>query len=103
MTTYKIVQTDRTLPDNVVTTLHWTATLVDGDYTASSYGAIGLEAKDPADPTFVDFADITEAKAIEWLKAQMGAEQVTALEASLAERIEAQKNPTSASGLPWTN
>jgi hypothetical protein len=32
----------------------------------------------------------------------MGEEQVAALQANLDGQIEAQKNPTSASGLPWS-
>lgn len=101
MVNYKIVQIERTLSDNVVTTLHWTANLVDGDYTAHSYGTIGLEVKDPSDPTFINFTDITEEDAIEWLKKEMGTEQVMALEANLIAQIEEKKNPVIASGLPW--
>jgi hypothetical protein len=98
----KIVSLDRTLPDAVCTTVHWTATKTDGDYTASAYGSIGLPAKDPSDPTFVAYEDITEAQAIEWTLAAMGEEQVAALEANLDGQIEAQKHPTQASGTPWS-
>ena len=99
----KIAQLDRHLPDGVVMTAHWTATKQDGDYTASAYGSIGLPAKDPSDPTFVAYEDITEAQAVEWVLEAMGQEQVEALEANLDGQIEAQKNPTSASGTPWGN
>jgi hypothetical protein len=97
----KIVQVVRNLSDGVVITAHWTASKTDGDYTASAYGSIGLPAKDPSDPTFVAYEDITEAQAVEWVKAVMGEEQVAALEAGLDAQIEAQKHPTQASGLPW--
>jgi hypothetical protein len=65
----KIVQVVRNLSDGVVMTAHWTATKTDGDYTASAYGSIGLPAKDPSDPTFVAYEDITEAQAVSgfWL------------------------------------
>jgi hypothetical protein len=98
----KIAQLERHLPDGVVMTAHWTATKTDGDYTASAYGSIGLPAKDPSDPTFVAYEDITEAQAIEWVKEAMGEEQVAALEANLDGQIEAQKHPTQASGTPWS-
>ena len=78
MTEYKIVQTNRSLPDGAITTLHWTASLTDGEYTASSYGSIGLG--EPGNP-FIPYSEVTEAKAIEWLKDAMGEEQVAALEA----------------------
>ena len=96
-----IVTIDRTLPDAVCTTVHWTATKTEGDYTASAYGSLGLPAKDPSDPTFVAYEDITEAQAIEWTLAAMGEEQVAQLEANLESQIEAQKHPTQASGVPW--
>ena len=102
----KIVTIERTLPDSVCTTVHWTATKTEpngagGYYTASAYGSLGLPAKDPSDPTFVAYEDITEAQAIEWTLAAMGEEQVAQLEANLDSQIEAQKHPTQASGTPW--
>ena len=97
----KVVQLERHLPDGVVMTAHWTASKTDGDYTASAYGSIGLPAKDPSDPTFVAYEDITEAQAVEWVLEVMGQEQVAALEANLDGQIEAQKHPTQAAGVPW--
>jgi hypothetical protein len=101
-TTYKIVSLQRDLPAGLCTTSHWTATKTDGEFTASSYGSLGLPAKDPSDPTFVAYEDITEAQAIEWTLAAMGEETVAALESSLDAQIEAQKHPVQASGLPWS-
>jgi surface antigen len=98
----KIVDMQRSTQSGCVTTAHWTATKQDGDYTASAYGSIGLPVKDPSDPTFVAYEDITEAQAVEWVKDVMGQEQVEALEANLDGQIEAQKHPTQASGTPWS-
>ena len=97
----KIVSLDRNLPAGLCATAHWTASKTDGDYTASAYGSIGLPAKDPSDPTFVAYEDITEVQAIAWVEDAMGEEQVAALEANLDGQIEAQKNPVTASGTPW--
>jgi len=96
-----IVQLDRTLPDSVVSTIHWTANQTDGDFTASSYGCLGVPAKDPSDPTFIPFESLTEEQVKQWVITTMGQEQVTALQANLDGQIEAQKHPTSAQGLPW--
>jgi hypothetical protein len=96
-----IAQLDRTLPSGVVQTIHWTATQTDGDFTASSYGCLGVPAKDPSDPTFIPFDDLTEAEVKQWVLDTMGQKQVTALQANLDGQIEAQKNPTSATGVPW--
>ena len=98
-----IAQLDRNLPDGLCTVAHWTATKQDGDYTASSYGSIGLPAKDPSDPTFVAYEDITEAQAIAWVEDAMGEEQLAALEANLDGQLAQLANPTTASGTPWSN
>jgi hypothetical protein len=98
---FKIVDMQRKTSTGLVETLHWTCSQTDGEFVASSYGSIGLPEKDASDPSFVDFNTITEEMAVEWLKQTMGEEQVTALQANLDGQIEAQKNPVSASGLPW--
>jgi hypothetical protein len=97
----QIAQLDRTLPDSVVSTIHWTASQTDGDFTASAYGSLGVPAKDPSDPTFIAFASLTEEQVKQWVLDTMGQEQITALQANLDGQIEAKKNPISASGLPW--
>jgi hypothetical protein len=94
-TTYSINQLDRNTSDGFVTTVHYNVSKVDGDYSASTYGTIGFEAGTPETP----FASLTEAQVIAWVKDKLGEEVV---EAALAAQIEAQKNPVSASGLPWS-
>jgi hypothetical protein len=42
MTTWKIVSLERKTADGFVTTAHWTCSDVDGDYSGSTYGALGL-------------------------------------------------------------
>jgi hypothetical protein len=101
-TTFKIAQLERHLSDGVVMTAHWTATKTDGDYTASAYGSLGLPPKDPTDPTFVPYEQLTEAQVIDWVKEIMGTEQVEALGNNLNSQIEAQKHPVKAAGMPWT-
>lgn len=98
---WTISQLDRTLPDGVVLTAHWRVTSVDGDHSGTVYGTISFPAKDPSDPTFVPYDQLTEAQVIDWVKDEMGAEQVAAHEASVAAQIHAQQNPTSAAGVPW--
>jgi hypothetical protein len=97
-----IAQLVRTLPDSVVSTIHWVATQTEDTFTASAYGSLGVPAKDPSDPTFIQFDDLTEEQVKQWCLDAMGEEQVAALQANLDGQIEAQKNPTSASGLPWS-
>ena len=95
MTTWNITQLDRLTSTNFVTTVHYNVTKTDGDFSASTYGTIGFEAGTPETP----FESLTEAQVIAWVKDKLGEEVV---EAALAAQIEAQKNPVSASGLPWS-
>jgi len=85
---------------DVVTTIHWTASDVDGEHTGSSYGAVGLAEADSG--SFTAYADITKETAIAWAKAAMGADQVTAVEASIAAQIAESKTPTRFTGTPWS-
>lgn len=85
---------------DVVFNVHWTLTASDGTYQASAYGAQGVTI-DP-DAPFTPYADLTEAQVIGWVQASMGAEQVTALEANLAQQIADQANPPVVTpALPW--
>jgi hypothetical protein len=99
----QIAQLDRTLPDGCVQTIHWTATQTDGTFTASAYGSLGVPAKDPSDPGFIPFEELTEEQVKQWVLDTMGEEQVEALQANLDGQINAARFPTSASGLPWAS
>ena len=93
-TTYTINQLDRNTSDGFVTTVHYNVTKVDGEFSASVYGTVGFEAGTPETP----YASLTKAQVIEWVKDKLGEEVI---EASLASQIAAQKNPTTATGVPW--
>lgn len=51
---------------------------------------------------FIPYADITQAEAIAWTQAALGAERVAAMEAEVQAQIDAQKVPTpQPAPLPW--
>ena len=50
-----VSQLERTT-DDVVTTAHWNASIVDGDYTASAYGSQSF-TRDEESPDFIAFDD----------------------------------------------
>ncbi len=105
-TVWQISQMERTLADGGVVVCHWRAnaseTVGEGDdavtYSASSYGTAGF-TPDPSSSDWVAYDDITEEVALGWCFGS-GVDK-DAIEASLAANIEAQKNPTQASGVPW--
>ena len=89
-----VSQLERTTADDVVTTVHWNASIVDGDYSARAYGTQSF-TRDSDSPTLVPFADLTEATVVGWLTLDEG------LEANLLAQIAEQKAPTSTTGLAW--
>jgi hypothetical protein len=95
-TTWTITQTDYLVADGFITTAHWTATAVDGAYTAGSYGACGFAAATPSIP----YASVTQQEVLDWCWAN-GVDK-DAVEASLTAQIAALKNPVSATGTPWS-
>lgn len=99
-TTFKISQMDRDTSDGFVNVVHWNAIQVDGDYTASIYNTANFTKEDGIN--YVPYSELTEAAVIEWVKASLGAEVVTAIETALAANIAEQKAPKVASGTPWT-
>ena len=96
--TWSIGQMDRNAANGGVTTAHWNVSAVDGDYSASAYGTAGF-TPDPSAPEFVPYASLTEAEVLAWVWAS-GVDK-DAAEASLAQQIEAKKNPVTLNGLPW--
>ena len=90
----KVNQLDRNTDGDIVTTVHWTASKADGEFTASTYGSVGVEVGD----TVIPFAEVTEELVKTWLTEKLDMES---LEAALDAQIEAQKNPVTETGVPW--
>jgi len=76
-----------------VTTLHWLATLTEGEFTASSYGTT------PDDQNRVytkpSLENVPESVVIGWIQQALGDEEVARIEQALADNIAEQQNPTS--------
>jgi hypothetical protein len=94
-TTWNISQLDRQTSDGFVTTAHWQATAVDGDYSASTYATCSWSDGTPT----VAYADLTQETVLGWVWAN-GVDK-DATEAALAAQIELKKNPVQATGVPW--
>ena len=92
--TWNISSLDRKTADGFVTTAHWQANAVDGDYSASVYATCSWSEGEPT----IAYADLTMNKVLEWVWESVDKD---ATEAALAAQIEAQKNPVQASGVPW--
>jgi len=99
MTTFNwtIPTLERELSDGGVIVAHWVCRATDGDYSASSYGTAGF-TYDASSPDFVPYDELTEADVLAWVWAD-GFKDAT--EDALQAKIDAEKNPTTASGVPW--
>ena len=103
--TWGIAQMERKTADGVVYTAHYTVDAKDDTdtYSAGAYGSIGFEA-----PTenIIPFADLTKDLVISWTKAALAKglgneNKVAEIDAALQARIDQQRTPTTAQGVPW--
>ena len=96
-TTWTITQCNRLTADGFITTAHWMANAVDGDYSAGAYGSCGFTAGTPSIP----YTQVTEKEVLDWCWAS-GVDK-DAVEEGLAAQIALQKAPVTTNGLPWGN
>ena len=97
MATWTIANLERDVATGGVTVCHWSVTEVDGDYSASAYGTVGL-TPDATAEDFIPYDSLTEDVVLGWVQADV---DQTAIEAGLTANIEEQKTPATATGMPW--
>ena len=105
MTTWTIATLERDLQpadmDGAVVVAHWRASASESvgeeTFSASAYGTVGF-TPDPTTPGYVSYDDLTEEMVLGWVWETVDQE---ATEASLAAKIEAEKNPVTTDGVPW--
>ena len=95
--TWSVANTEYDTATGGITVIHWRCDGVDGDYSASSYGTTSHTPDADADG-FIAYDSVTEANCIAWAQAEANQADV---EAAIAAKIEADKTPTSAAGVPW--
>jgi len=96
---WTVAQLERNLSDGGVTVAHWRCNAADGDYSASSYGTCGF-TPDAESEDFVAYDDLTEATVLGWVWDQADNWKEDA-EAALQAQIDADKTPTTGTGVPW--
>jgi hypothetical protein len=93
-TTWKISNLDREVSNGFVTTAHWQAVAVDGEYSASIINTCSWSEGTPTIP----YSNLTEATVLAWVWESV---DKTATESALAAQIALLKNPVKANGTPW--
>jgi hypothetical protein len=97
MTTKWTISTlERETSNGFITTAHWVALLIDGEYSASIYSTSSWEAGTPTIP----YENVTMAEVLDWIWAN-GVDK-TATEAALTAQIANKKAPVTGHGVPWT-
>jgi hypothetical protein len=101
MATWTISTLEHNTADGGVIVAHWrvndSETVGDDTYSATAYGTCSF-TPDASSPDYVPYADLTEEMVLGWVWETVDQE---ATEAALAAKIEADKNPTTADGVPW--
>ena len=95
--TWSINNLERQASNGLVTVVHWSATAVDGDYSASIVNTQQLKKGS----SFVNYDTLTEETVLGWL--WDGKVNKDTVEAALKSQIKAQKEPVTMTGLPWGN
>ena len=93
--TWTISTLERETSNGFVTTAHWQATAVDGDYTASIQSTCSWADGTPTIP----YENLKQETVLGWVWANGIDKQAT--EDALAANIALQKNPLTATGTPW--
>ena len=91
--TVDVVLQEEGLTD-VVYNVHWIVTGTSDTYSSTSIGTqtVTLDESTP----FISFADLTNDIVVGWTKAAMGEEQVASIESGIADAIEKEINPVTA-------
>jgi len=98
---WTLAQLERNLADGGVFTAHWrcdaSETVGEDTFFAASYGTVGFEPDAAADD-FVAYESLTEEVVLSWVYEKLDKD---AIQSSLQAKIEADKAPTTAAGIPW--
>ena len=95
-TTWALVNIDYDVRDGFCHTAHWTATRVDGDYTASTYGSADLTRPS----SLTTRTDLKTEDILADVKASMGTDEVKLVEDGLVLNISEQKTPSQGKFVP---
>ena len=76
-----------------MTTAHWRCDATDGEHSAGVYGSSGFTGE-----LITPYEDLTQEQVLGWVSKSVDKK---ATEANVLAQIEAQKNPVTATGLPW--
>ena len=96
--TWEVNTLEREVADGYVKKVIYRVKGIDGsEEKARATGEVDLEKPE----TLIPYKDLTESTVLGWVKAKIGAEDVTALETALENQVGIIVTPTTAQGKPW--
>jgi hypothetical protein len=99
---WSIANTEFEKTTGAVSTVYWYVvaeeSVGDEQYYTSQSSGVTQFTPDLDDPKFTPYENLTQEQVLGWVWETVDKDEI---EASLAAQIEAQKNPVSATGLPW--
>jgi hypothetical protein len=99
---WTIHQLERKSNDGFVVNVHWRYSMTDTDESGKTYYAdtysVASYNQDPETEDYIPYEELTKDIVVGWVKESIDLE---AIEQSLEDQIEAQKNPPILKGLPW--
>lgn len=95
--TWKINQLDRKTADGFITTAHWLCFGQDGEFSASVYSTCSWQETE--ETKLIPYESLTQEQVLGWIWGSGVDKEAT--EAAVAAQIDAQKNPVTATGVPW--
>ena len=89
---------ERNLGDGYVSKVIYRVKGMDGEEEKlRETGEVELERPE----TLIPYKDLTESKVLEWVKAKLGTDEVTAIEKALEDEIALINTPVTQTGKPW--
>jgi prophage DNA circulation protein len=95
--TINIIEIERSLPDGIVTTVHWVALKTVDENSVSGNGKTIL---DTPEGDIIPFEELTKEQVTAWVESKI---DLVATEAELDAHLESIIAPKVATGLPWTS
>jgi hypothetical protein len=104
---WTIRQLERHIVNGIVTKVYWKCEVVDDIFTAAAQDVVticdDLSTVDTNAAEFTQFENLTESQIVDWVKNQLGSEEVTNIVNGLTYNIDIQKDYATnfVYGLPW--
>lgn len=95
--TWTIPTVERTISTGGINIIHWRCRAVDGDFAAVENDTVHC-TPNPSESDFISYENVTLQNCISWAQDAVGKD---AVEDSLSAKIDLQRSPPQASGVPW--